>query len=89
MGGIDEDGEAKMHWMDYLGTLQRVTKGGHGYAAYFVASVLDNAYKASITKDEGLVAIRACIAELKARFMMDQPSFIIKVITKDGIEIIE
>jgi len=66
IGGIDDDGEAKMYWLDYLGTLERVTKGAHGYAGYFVSSVLDNAYKATITKDEGLAAIKQCIHELKA-----------------------
>ena len=57
IGGIDEDGEGKLYWLDYLGTLERVTKGAHGYAGYFVSSVLDNAYKKAITKDEGLKAI--------------------------------
>lgn len=78
-----------MYWLDYLGTLQRVTKGGHGYAGYFTASVLDNAYKVAMTKDEGLEAIRNCIKEMKARFLIDQPNFLVKVITKDGIEVIE
>ena len=46
MGGYDQiEKEAKLYWMDYLGTLQQVTKGAHGYAAYFVNSVLDNAFK--------------------------------------------
>jgi len=58
IGGIDEDGEAKLYWLDYLGTLERVTKGAHGYAGYFVSSVLDNAYKKAITKEEGLKAIK-------------------------------
>jgi len=89
IGGIDDDGEAKMYWLDYLGTLERVTKGAHGYAGYFVSSVLDNAYKATITKDEGLAAIKQCIHELKAWFMIDQPSFTVKVITRDGVEVLE
>lgn len=78
-----------MYWLDYLGTLQRVTKGGHGYAGYFTASVLDNHYKAEITKEEGLEAIKGCIKEMKTRFLIDQPSFLVKVITKDGIEVLE
>mmetsp|Transcript_3047 Transcript_3047/g.2013 ORF Transcript_3047/g.2013 Transcript_3047/m.2013 type:complete len:96 (-) Transcript_3047:205-492(-) len=50
VGGYDElDGQAKMYWMDYLGTLQQVTKGAHGYAGYFVNSVLDNNYKKDMT----------------------------------------
>ena len=81
IGGIDEDGEAKLYWLDYLGTLERVTKGAHGYAGYFVSSVLDNAYKKDMTKEEGLKAIEGCIKELKTRFIMDQPFFRVKIIT--------
>ena len=42
MGGYDHiEKTAKLYWMDYLGTLQQVTKGAHGHAGYFVNSVLD------------------------------------------------
>ena len=45
LAGYDEkDKSAKLYWMDYLGTLQQVAKGAHGYGAYFVNSVLDNNY---------------------------------------------
>lgn len=63
-----------------------MTKGGHGYAGYFVASVLDNAYRESMTKDDGLRAIEGCMKELKTRFLIDQPKFLVKVITSEGIE---
>ena len=46
LGGFcEQDGVAKLYWMDYLGALQRVQKGAQGYAGYFVSSVLDNSYK--------------------------------------------
>ena len=41
--------QAKLYWMDYLGTLQQVTKGAHGYAGYFVNSVLDQHYREDMT----------------------------------------
>jgi 20S proteasome subunit beta 4 len=74
--------------MDYLGTLQQVTKGAHGYAAYFVNSVLDNSYKQDMSLEEGIEAMKNCIKELRTRFMISQPAFIGKVVTKDGIKII-
>jgi 20S proteasome alpha/beta subunit len=43
---VDESGEGALYWIDYLGTMARVTKGAHGYAGYFCSSVLDNCYKA-------------------------------------------
>jgi 20S proteasome subunit beta 4 len=90
MGGVEEEtGEAQLYWMDYLGTLQRVTRGAHGYAGYFVSSVLDNSYKPEMTKEEGIECCEKCIHELKTRFMIDQTNFRLKVITKTGIEIID
>lgn len=72
MGGYDLiEKEAKLYWMDYLGTLQQVTKGAHGYAAYFVNSVLDQHYKRDMTVEEGLEACRQCIKELKTRFIIN------------------
>ena len=88
MGGYDQiEKEAKLYWMDYLGTLQQVTKGAHGYAAYFVNSVLDNAFKQGMTKEEGLQACRLCIKELKTRFIINQPTFVAKIVTADQVEV--
>ena len=73
--------------MDYLGTLQQVTKGAHGYAGYFVNSVLDQHYKAEMTIEQGIEACKACIKELKTRFIMNQPTFVCKIVTKDQIQV--
>ena len=74
--------------MDYLGTLQQVTKGAHGYAAYFVNSVLDNNYTYGMSLEEGIVALKKCIDELRIRFIIKQPAFVVKAVTKDGIHLI-
>ena len=72
LGGYDIlEGVAKLYWMDYLGSLQQVQKGAHGYAAYFVNSVLDNNYRQDMTEAEGLETMRKCILELKTRFMIN------------------
>ena len=86
IGGM-EDGEPQLYWMDYLGTLARVTKGAHGYAAYFVSSVLENAYKEGMTIEEGIEALKKCVVELKTRFLIDQSNFKVKIITDEGIEV--
>ena len=80
---------AKLYWMDYLGTLQQVSKGAHGYAAYFVNSVLDNNFRENMNLDEGIETLKKCIIELKTRFIINQPKYIAKVVTKDGIHMIE
>jgi len=86
VGGWDElSGQAKLYWMDYLGTLQQVTKAAHGYAGYFVNSVMDNYWKQDMTLEEGEAACRACVKELKTRFIINQPHYTMKIVTKDGI----
>jgi 20S proteasome subunit beta 4 len=86
LGGYDPiEEEAKLYWLDYLGTLQQVQKGAHGYAGYFVSSVLDNLYKKDMKLEEGLEACRACINELRTRFIINQPNFVAKIVTKDGV----
>ena len=88
MGGYDtHEGEAKLYWLDYIGTLQQVTKGAHGYAGYFVNSVLDNNYKEGMSLDEGIAAVKACVLELKTRFIINQPNYVAKIVTKDGIQV--
>ena len=88
IGGYDEKAEkAKLYWLDYFGTLQEVKKGAHGYANYFTSSVLDNNYKKDMTLEEGLLCIEGCIKELRTRFLLSQPGFVVKIVTKDGTEI--
>ena len=89
MGGYDHvEGRAKLYWMDYLGTLQQVNKGAQGYAGYFVNSVLDNAFHKDMTLDQGVEAAKKCIQELTTRFLINQHNFIGKVVTKEGVKVI-
>ena len=53
IAGFDaEENGPSLYWIDYLGTLQKVTKGAHGYAGYFLYGLLDNKYKPNLTLDE-------------------------------------
>lgn len=76
-----------MFWLDYMGTLQEVKKGGHGYAGYFTSSVLDNDYKKDMTLEEGIECIKKCISEMKTRFLISQPAYVVKIVTKDGTQV--
>ena len=90
MGGYDQQEErAKLYWMDYLGTLQQVNKGAQGYAGYFVNSVLDNDFRADMSLDEGIACLKKCIKELRHRFMINQHNYVAKVVTKDGVRVID
>ena len=42
-----------------------------------------------MTKEQGIEAMKKCILELKTRFIINQPKFIAKIVTKEGIQEIE
>jgi len=87
VGGYDAEGPS-LYWLDYMGTMQKVTKGAHGYGSYFLLSVMDNKYKENFSFEDGIETIKACIHELKTRFLISQSNFVVKVATKDGIKTI-
>jgi 20S proteasome subunit beta 4 len=43
IAGFDKDGP-KLYWLDYLGSLQKVTKAAHGYGGNFLYGIMDNYY---------------------------------------------
>lgn len=74
--------------MDYLGTLQDVEYGAHGYASYFVSSVIGTMYKPNLEVAEAVEILKYCVKELRTRFLISQDNFILKLIDKNGITII-
>ena len=85
VAGYDADGP-KLFWLDYLGSMQQVTKGAHGYGAHFLYGLMDNCYKKDMTYQEGEECIRKCMAELKTRFLVNMVTFTVYKISKNGIE---
>ena len=41
-----------------------------------------------MTLDQGLEACKQCIKELKTRFIINQPTFIAKIVTADQIQVV-
>jgi len=89
LAGYDENSGPSLHWMDYMASYSKVNFGAHGYCSSFVISVFDREWKHNCTLEEGLEICRKCIHELKTRFMISQPVFIIKVVDKDGTRVVE
>ncbi len=89
LSGFDKFGGAQMYWMDYLGTLSKVNYAAHGYAAYFVLSVISNFYRPGMDKKEAIEVVKHCIAELRTRFLMSQDNFMIKIVDKTGISVVQ
>lgn len=44
IAGYDEGKGASLYWLDYLGSLQKVTKGAQGYGGHFLYGIMDNYY---------------------------------------------
>jgi 20S proteasome subunit beta 4 len=57
----------------------------HGYASYFCMSTMDRYWKEGLTLEEAKELMRRCFAELRVRFLVNLPKFIVKVANKDGI----
>ena len=85
LSGFDSIEGAQLFWLDYLGTLQRVKYGAHGYAAYFVLSVMAEFYKPDLNLEEAKQIINHCVNELRTRFMIAQDHFVVKVIDQNGV----
>ena len=83
-GGVDNDGPA-LYYLDYLGSLQKVNFAAHGYSSYFALSIFDRFWKKNMTIEEGKEVMKKCIEQLKLRFLVNLPNFMLKVVTADGI----
>lgn len=77
-----------LYILDYLGSLHQVPHGCQGYAGYFCLSVMDRATKPNLSKDDALAIIAQCMQELKTRFLVAQPNFVIKNIDKEGVTVV-
>ncbi|KAI7886823.1 N-terminal nucleophile aminohydrolase [Lichtheimia hyalospora FSU 10163] len=90
IGGFNTKTEQpELYWVDYLGAMVRLPFGAQGYGAYFCTSLMDRYHHADMDLEQGKQLLRQCIQELKTRFIVNLPRFMVKVITKDGIQEIE
>lgn len=89
LGGYDNIGDfqgPQLYYMDYMGSSQPVDFGAQGYASNFTYSILDRHWHKDITQSEAEDVLRKCIQELRERFLINLPEFLVKRISKDGIE---
>ena len=71
LAGYDEDVGPSLYFIDYLASMQKLDKGAHGYAGFFVNSLLDAHWKPGMTLDEGLKLMALCTAEMKTGFAIN------------------
>lgn len=88
LGGHDSVDGTSLYTMDMYAYLSKVNFGAHGYAANFILSVFDRDWKKGMNLEEGLEVVRKCIHELKTRFLISQPVFVIKVVDQNGVKVV-
>jgi len=88
LAGYDEGVGPSLYFIDYMASMQKLDKAAHGYCGFFVNSLLDAHWKADMTVDEAMHLMALCFAEMKLRFSISMPKWMIKIVDKDGIRIL-
>ena len=83
-----ETGIASFYYMDYFGALNKVKHGAQGFAQYFCSSIFDKECMDNMSENDAIKVVDLCINEMRTRFMLGQPNFIIKKVNKDGVGVI-
>lgn len=87
-GGYDQDEGPSLYFLDYLASLHKMNFACHGYAGYFLLSILDRHWKEGMTVEESLKLVKYCTDQLKSRFVLNSVNFEIKMIDKNGIQVL-
>lgn len=85
LAGYDKDEGPSLYFMDYLASVNKVPFGAHGYGSFFTVSILDKHYREDITVEQAVALMSKCVNEIKQRFIVNMPTFKVRVIDKDGI----
>lgn len=78
-----------LYWLDHLASLAEVPFAAHGYGAYYCLSLLDRYHRPDISEEEGIKLMQKCIGELRSRMILNMPDFVAKVVSKDGIRLVQ
>lgn len=60
-----------MNWIDYLAASVTLPYAAHGYASYYVLSLLDRHHRPGLTLEEGIELLKLCVDEIKRRIPID------------------
>lgn len=86
IGGYDKKTDSPtLNWIDYLGANVELPYAAHGYASYYVLSLLDRHFKPGMSEEEGAKLVQFCVDELKLRMPIDFKGVLVKAVDKDGI----
>ncbi|KAH0503237.1 Proteasome subunit beta type-2 [Microtus ochrogaster] len=89
LAGYDEHEGPALYYMDYLAALAKAPFAAHGYGAFLTLSILDRYYTPTISRERAVELLRKCLDELQKRFILNLPTFNVRVIDKNGIHNLE
>ncbi|XP_029519475.1 proteasome subunit beta type-2-like isoform X1 [Oncorhynchus nerka] len=89
LAGFDETDGPGLYYMDHLSALAKAPFAAHGYGAYLTLSILDRYYRPDLTRDEAVDLLKKCVEELNKRFILNLPSFTVRLIDTEGIHDLE
>ncbi|PWA30141.1 hypothetical protein CCH79_00020137 [Gambusia affinis] len=105
LAGHDESDGPGLFYMDYMASLAKAPFAAHGYGAFLTLSILDRYYRPDLSRDEAVELLKKCVEEvslktenclgpdqsepLNKRFILNLPSFNVRLIDRDGIHDME
>ncbi|KYQ96832.1 proteasome subunit beta type 2 [Tieghemostelium lacteum] len=84
LAGYDKTDGPSVFYLDYMGSLQKLNFGCHGYAAYFLLGLLDRHHQPNLSLEDGVKLMKMCVTELQTRFLVNG-KYKLKFVSKDGI----
>lgn len=88
LAGYDEFAGPSLYFFDYLAAFSKVNFAAQGHAANFILSTFDREWKEGLSVDDGMNVIKKCLHELRTRFLISQPVFVIKIVDASGTRIV-
>ncbi|XP_064606372.1 proteasome subunit beta type-2-like [Liolophura sinensis] len=85
LAGYDKGDGPSLYYMDYLASLNKIPYAVHGYGGFFTLSIMDRHYKEDLSKEEAMKLLQMCITEISRRFIVNLPSFKVRLVDKDGV----
>lgn len=90
IGGYDEKTDKPtLNWIDYLAADVELPYAAHGYASYYVLSLLDRHFKPGMSEEDGIKLVQFCVDELKLRMPIDFKGVYVKAVDKNGVRIVD
>ncbi len=75
-----------IHWIDYLASMAEVPFAAHGYGALFTMSIFDRYHKNDLSEEDAMTILRKCFAEVEHRMAVNLKGFLVKKVSKNGVE---